>query len=141
MGHSFGGATVLEAALQEQSIAKVVVALDPWMYPTSKEYYSSPNRSKFACLVVNSAKFHWAQNYRAIQGYLHQYPLNAAMLDLYGSGHGSLTDYPFIFNPSAGSFGYHSGLIEQVARLIHQYLLSHGTIATTSLGRVTFFKN
>lgn len=136
MGHSFGGATVLQSILSEgfDGIGKVV-ALDPWMYPVAL----CRNVTRTDCLIINSAKFNWSGNYRAIQEYLRHIG-GGTILDLYESGHGSLTDYPYFFRPgSISSLAYHSDLILQVAKLIDQYITS-GSLpkdVTSQLGSVT----
>ena len=58
MGHSFGGATALKTATEDNRVACVAV-LDPWIFPLYKEIENETfPRVKVPTIIVNSGHFH-----------------------------------------------------------------------------------
>ncbi|KAG9347588.1 hypothetical protein JZ751_005158 [Albula glossodonta] len=58
MGHSFGGATVIESLCKESKF-KCGIALDSWMFPLDEEIFP---RVKQPILFINSERFQWVGN-------------------------------------------------------------------------------
>ena len=56
IGHSFGGATVLEAA--KDSRITHVISLDPWMLPISDQISSKNFKLSQPICIINSDSFH-----------------------------------------------------------------------------------
>ncbi|XP_019713597.1 platelet-activating factor acetylhydrolase isoform X1 [Hippocampus comes] len=91
MGHSFGGATVIEALAKEVKF-KCAVALDAWMFPLKDETLPQVNQPIF---FVNSEKFQWAENIKRIKK-LDSSDIERKMVTIRGTVHQSFPDFTFL---------------------------------------------
>ncbi|KAL4661069.1 platelet-activating factor acetylhydrolase-like isoform X1 [Arapaima gigas] len=91
MGHSFGGATVIEALCKEPTF-KCGVALDTWMFPLKDEIFPSV---KQPILFVNSEKFQWAGNIIRMRK-LDSAFVERKMITIRGTVHQSFPDFTFL---------------------------------------------
>ncbi|KAM9778368.1 platelet-activating factor acetylhydrolase [Syngnathus typhle] len=91
MGHSFGGATVIEALAREAKF-KCAVALDAWMFPLKDEIFPQVNQPIF---FINSEKFHWPANIKRIK-MLDSSDIERKMMTIRGSVHQSFPDFTFL---------------------------------------------
>ncbi|XP_031151291.1 platelet-activating factor acetylhydrolase isoform X1 [Sander lucioperca] len=91
MGHSFGGATVIEALCKEVKF-KCGVALDAWMNPLDDEIFP---RVKQPIFFINSEKFQWAGNISRMKK-LDSAVIQRKMITIRGTVHQSFPDFTFL---------------------------------------------
>uniref|UniRef100_UPI0037E729C7 platelet-activating factor acetylhydrolase isoform X1 n=2 Tax=Semicossyphus pulcher TaxID=241346 RepID=UPI0037E729C7 len=91
MGHSFGGATVIEALCKEVKF-KCGVALDAWMFPLDDELFA---RVKQPIFFINSEKFQWAGNISRMRK-LDSAAIQRKMITIRGTVHQSFPDFTFL---------------------------------------------
>ncbi|XP_077408188.1 platelet-activating factor acetylhydrolase [Vanacampus margaritifer] len=99
MGHSFGGATVIEALAKEAKF-KCAVALDVWMFPLKDETFPQVNQPIF---FINSEKFQWAENIKRIKK-LDSSDIERKMMTIRGTVHQSFPDFTFLTRDLIGKF-------------------------------------
>ncbi|KAJ8275208.1 hypothetical protein COCON_G00098330 [Conger conger] len=91
MGHSFGGATVIESLCKELRF-KCGIALDSWMFPLDEEIFP---RVKQPILFINSEKFQWAGNIIRMNK-LDSSTIPRKMITIRGTVHQSFPDFTFL---------------------------------------------
>ncbi|XP_030627845.1 platelet-activating factor acetylhydrolase isoform X2 [Chanos chanos] len=91
MGHSFGGATVIECLCKEVKF-KCGVALDTWMFPLDEEIFP---RVKQPIFFINSEKFQWAGNIIRMKK-LDSAIIPRKMITIKGTVHQSFPDFTFL---------------------------------------------
>ncbi|XP_041814409.1 platelet-activating factor acetylhydrolase isoform X1 [Chelmon rostratus] len=91
MGHSFGGATVIEALCKEVKF-KCGIALDAWMFPLDDEVFP---RVKQPIFFINSEKFQWAGNISRMRK-LDSAVIQRRMITIRGTVHQSFPDFTFL---------------------------------------------
>ncbi|XP_055468222.1 platelet-activating factor acetylhydrolase [Psammomys obesus] len=91
IGHSFGGATVIQSLSEDQRF-KCGVALDPWMYPVSEEL---PSRVTQPLFFVNSARFQSPNDVKKMKKF-YQPGRERKMITLKGSVHQTFVDFTFL---------------------------------------------
>ncbi|TMS11984.1 platelet-activating factor acetylhydrolase isoform X1 [Larimichthys crocea] len=91
VGHSFGGATVIEALCKEVKF-KCGIALDAWMTPLDDELY---HRVKQPIFFINSEKFQWAGNISRMRK-LDSAVIQRKMITIRGTVHQSFPDFTFL---------------------------------------------
>ncbi|XP_075939893.1 platelet-activating factor acetylhydrolase isoform X2 [Anarhichas minor] len=91
VGHSFGGATVIEALCKEVKF-KCGIALDAWMFPLDDELFA---RVKQPIFFINSQKFQWAGNISRMKK-LDSAVIQRKMITIRGTVHQSFPDFTFL---------------------------------------------
>uniref|UniRef100_A0A8C6THU3 Platelet-activating factor acetylhydrolase n=1 Tax=Neogobius melanostomus TaxID=47308 RepID=A0A8C6THU3_9GOBI len=91
MGHSFGGATAIEALCKEVKF-KCGVALDAWMFPLDEEIFP---RVKQPIFFINSERFQWAGNISRMRK-LDSAVIQRKMITIRGTVHQSFPDFTFL---------------------------------------------
>ncbi|KAK1171834.1 platelet-activating factor acetylhydrolase [Acipenser oxyrinchus oxyrinchus] len=91
MGHSFGGATVIQSLCRETKF-KCGVALDSWMFPLDDEVYA---RVTQPILFINSEKFQWLANIMKMK-MLDANTIQRKMITIKGTVHQSFPDFTFL---------------------------------------------
>ncbi|XP_039981622.1 platelet-activating factor acetylhydrolase [Xiphias gladius] len=91
MGHSFGGATVIEALCKEVKF-KCGIALDAWMFPLDDKTFPQVKQPIF---FINSEKFQWAGNISRIRK-LDSAIIQRKMITIRGTVHQSFPDFTFL---------------------------------------------
>lgn len=91
VGHSFGGATVIEALCKEVKF-KCGIALDSWMFPLDDELFA---RVKQPIFFINSEKFQWAGNISRMKK-LDSAVIQRKMITIRGTVHQSFPDFTFL---------------------------------------------
>ncbi|XP_073712323.1 platelet-activating factor acetylhydrolase [Misgurnus anguillicaudatus] len=91
MGHSFGGATVIECLCKEVKF-KCGVALDTWMLPLNDEIFPSVKQPIF---FINSEKFQWIGNIIRMKK-LDSSVIPRKMITIKGTVHQSFPDFTFL---------------------------------------------
>ncbi|KAG8011123.1 Platelet-activating factor acetylhydrolase, partial [Nibea albiflora] len=91
VGHSFGGATVIEALCKEVKF-KCGIALDAWMFPLDDELFP---RVKQPIFFINSEKFQWAGNISRMRK-LDSAVIQRKMITIRGTVHQSFPDFTFL---------------------------------------------
>ncbi|XP_030201051.1 platelet-activating factor acetylhydrolase [Gadus morhua] len=91
VGHSFGGATVIQSLCQEVRF-KCGIALDVWMTPLDEEIFPKVKQPIF---FINSEKFHWAGNISQIKK-LDSAGIQRKMITIRGAVHQSFPDFTFL---------------------------------------------
>ncbi|XP_047430396.1 platelet-activating factor acetylhydrolase [Mugil cephalus] len=91
VGHSFGGATAIEALCKEVKF-KCAVALDAWMFPLDEEIFP---RVKQPIFFINSEKFQWAGNISRMRK-LDSAVIQRKMITIRGTVHQSFPDFTFL---------------------------------------------
>ncbi|XP_060773353.1 platelet-activating factor acetylhydrolase isoform X2 [Neoarius graeffei] len=91
MGHSFGGATVIECLCKEVKF-KCGIALDTWMFPLEEEIFPSVKQPIF---FINSEKFQWAGNIIRMKK-LDSALIPRKMITIMGAVHQSFPDFTFL---------------------------------------------
>ncbi|XP_046877623.1 platelet-activating factor acetylhydrolase [Hypomesus transpacificus] len=92
MGHSFGGATVVEALCKGDVKFRCGIALDAWMFPLDDEIYP---RVKQPIFFINSEKFQWAGNISRMKK-LDSAVIQRKMITIRGTVHQSFPDFTFL---------------------------------------------
>ncbi|XP_055741461.1 platelet-activating factor acetylhydrolase-like [Salvelinus fontinalis] len=93
MGHSFGGATVIEALCKDVNF-KCGIALDAWMFPLDEEIYV---RVKQPIFFINSEKFQWAGNISRMRKLdSSSTSMQRKMITIKGTVHQSFPDFTFL---------------------------------------------
>uniref|UniRef100_A0A673VJI0 1-alkyl-2-acetylglycerophosphocholine esterase n=1 Tax=Salmo trutta TaxID=8032 RepID=A0A673VJI0_SALTR len=93
MGHSFGGATVIEALCKDVNF-KCGIALDAWMFPLDDEIYA---RVKQPIFFINSEKFQWAGNISRMRKLdSSSTSMQRKMITIKGTVHQSFPDFTFL---------------------------------------------
>nr|XP_002189523.3 platelet-activating factor acetylhydrolase isoform X2 [Taeniopygia guttata] len=92
MGHSFGGATVIES-LSKEIRFRCGIALDVWMLPVGDDICQ--NSVQQPLLFINSEKFQWAENILKIKKLISN-DTNKKMITIKGSVHQSFPDFTFV---------------------------------------------
>ncbi|XP_031202681.1 platelet-activating factor acetylhydrolase [Mastomys coucha] len=98
MGHSFGGATVIQALSEDQRF-RCGVSLDPWMYPVSEELYSRVPQPLF---FINSAKFQTLKDITKMKNF-YQPDKERKMITIKGSVHQNFDDFTFVTSKIVGN--------------------------------------
>lgn len=119
MGHSFGGATVIQTLLKHSQHFRAGFVFDPWCFPVTANppfsrfivpstTNSSENREMqipklsipIPVLYINSETFHWADNVRAMwklwNGDENSKNKNE-LVTIIGTAHQSPSDFPLLF--------------------------------------------
>ncbi|XP_059837817.1 platelet-activating factor acetylhydrolase isoform X1 [Hypanus sabinus] len=91
MGHSFGGATVVESLSKELRFG-CGVALDTWMFPLEDEIHEKVQKP---ILFINSEKFQWLANILKIKQ-LDSNTVQRKMITIMGTVHQSFPDFTFL---------------------------------------------
>ncbi|KAK1888695.1 Platelet-activating factor acetylhydrolase [Dissostichus eleginoides] len=91
VGHSFGGATAIEALCKDVKF-KCGVALDAWMFPLDDELFP---RVKQPIFFINSEKFQWAGNISRMKK-LDSAVIQRKMITIRGTVHQSFPDFTFL---------------------------------------------
>lgn len=91
MGHSFGGATVLDSLSKEHRFS-CGVALDAWMFPLEDDIHT---RIQKPILFINSEKFQWLPNILKIKK-LDSTTIQRKMITIMGTVHQSFPDFTFL---------------------------------------------
>uniref|UniRef100_A0A8D3DEW0 Platelet-activating factor acetylhydrolase n=1 Tax=Scophthalmus maximus TaxID=52904 RepID=A0A8D3DEW0_SCOMX len=91
MGHSFGGATAIEALCKDVRF-KCAVALDTWMFPLDDEIFP---RVKQPIFFINSERFQWAGNISRMRK-LDSAVIQRKMITIRGTVHQSFPDFTFL---------------------------------------------
>uniref|UniRef100_A0A8C7ZJ76 Platelet-activating factor acetylhydrolase n=1 Tax=Oryzias sinensis TaxID=183150 RepID=A0A8C7ZJ76_9TELE len=91
MGHSFGGATVIESLVEFVSV-RCGIALDAWMFPLDDEIFP---RVKQPIFFINSEKFQWAGNISRMKK-LDSTVIQRKMITIRGTVHQSFPDFTFL---------------------------------------------
>ncbi|XP_048858244.1 platelet-activating factor acetylhydrolase isoform X2 [Brienomyrus brachyistius] len=107
MGHSFGGATVIETLSKEPTF-KCGIALDSWMFPLDEEMFPGV---KQPILFINSEKFQWAGNIIRMKK-LDCTTVQRKMITIRGSVHQSFPDFTFLTGNWIGKMAHLKGEID-----------------------------
>uniref|UniRef100_A0A671QV16 Platelet-activating factor acetylhydrolase n=1 Tax=Sinocyclocheilus anshuiensis TaxID=1608454 RepID=A0A671QV16_9TELE len=91
MGHSFGGATVIECLCKDVKF-KCGVALDTWMFPLDEEIFPGVKQPIF---FINSEKFQWIGNIIRMKK-LDSAIFPRKMITIKGTVHQSFPDFTFL---------------------------------------------
>ncbi|XP_073688806.1 platelet-activating factor acetylhydrolase-like [Garra rufa] len=91
MGHSFGGATVIESLCKDVKF-KCGVALDTWMFPLDEEIFPGVKQPIF---FINSEKFQWIGNIIRMKK-LDSAIFPRKMITIKGTVHQSFPDFTFL---------------------------------------------
>ncbi|XP_039604931.1 platelet-activating factor acetylhydrolase [Polypterus senegalus] len=91
MGHSFGGATVIQS-LSKEPVFKCGIALDSWMFPLDDDVYTKVNQP---ILFINSEKFQWIGNILKMKK-LDSERIDRKMITIKGTVHQSFPDFTFL---------------------------------------------
>ncbi|CAL8316389.1 unnamed protein product [Merluccius merluccius] len=91
VGHSFGGATVIESLCKEVRF-KCGIALDTWMTPLDEEIFPKVKQPIF---FINSEKFQWAGNISQMKK-LDSAGIQRKMITIRGAVHQSFPDFTFL---------------------------------------------
>lgn len=91
IGHSFGGATVIETLCKDFKF-KCGVALDAWMFPLDDVVFSQVKQPIF---FINSEKFQWAGNISRMRK-LDSAVIQRKMITIKGTVHQSFPDFTFL---------------------------------------------
>ncbi|XP_006860671.1 PREDICTED: platelet-activating factor acetylhydrolase [Chrysochloris asiatica] len=97
IGHSFGGATVIQALSEDQRF-RCGIALDAWMEPLGDEVYSRIPQPLF---LINSEKFQFPYNIRKMKK-LYLPGRERKMITIRGAVHHNFDDFTFATNKVIG---------------------------------------
>lgn len=98
IGHSFGGATVIQTLSEDQRF-KCGIALDPWMRPVSEELHSKILQPLF---FINSAQFQSSKDIEKIKKF-YQPGKERKMITIRGSVHQNFADFTFVTGKIIGN--------------------------------------
>ncbi|XP_065487254.1 platelet-activating factor acetylhydrolase isoform X1 [Caloenas nicobarica] len=101
MGHSFGGATVIESLSKEIRFSRCGISLDPWMLPVGDDVYQ--NSVQQPLLIINSEKFQWADNVLKMKKLISN-DTTKKMITIKGTVHQSFPDFTFVSGDMIGRF-------------------------------------
>uniref|UniRef100_UPI00398E9A53 platelet-activating factor acetylhydrolase n=1 Tax=Pristiophorus japonicus TaxID=55135 RepID=UPI00398E9A53 len=107
MGHSFGGATVIESLSKELRFG-CGVALDVWMFPLEDDIYAKVQKP---ILFINSQKFHWIANILKMKK-LDSNTIQRKMFTIIGTVHQSFPDFTFLTGSFLGKIFRLKGTID-----------------------------
>jgi platelet-activating factor acetylhydrolase len=100
MGHSFGGATTIQALSQDHRF-QCGIAMDCWMLPIHPDLLETGVTQPL--LFINSSDFQWAENVRAMFQLSHSSkndsslrPTTTSIITLKGTSHGNQSDMQFL---------------------------------------------
>lgn len=99
MGHSFGGATVIECLSKDVKF-NCGVALDTWMVPLDEEIFPGVKQPIF---FINSEKFQWIENIIRMKK-LDSAIFSRKMITIKGTVHQSFPDFTFLTGKCIGRF-------------------------------------
>ncbi|KAM5262902.1 platelet-activating factor acetylhydrolase [Ctenodactylus gundi] len=97
IGHSFGGATVIEALSEDQRF-RCGIALDAWMLPVGHTLHSRVPQPLF---FINSERFQSAEDTAAIKKF-YQPDRERKMISIRGSVHSNFVDFTFTVGKAIG---------------------------------------
>ncbi|NXW94865.1 PAFA acetylhydrolase, partial [Alopecoenas beccarii] len=100
MGHSFGGATVIES-LSKDIRFRCGISLDPWMLPVGDDIYQDGVQQPL--LIINSEKFQWASNILKMKKLISN-DTDKKMITIKGAVHQSFPDFTFVSGDMIGRF-------------------------------------
>nr|XP_061843370.1 platelet-activating factor acetylhydrolase-like [Nerophis lumbriciformis]XP_061843371.1 platelet-activating factor acetylhydrolase-like [Nerophis lumbriciformis] len=112
IGHSFGGATVLEALAKETQF-KCGVALDAWMFPLKDDTFP---RIKQPVFFINSWSFQWPENVKRIETLLAA-DARRKMITIRGTMHQSFPDFTFVTRECIGKLTKLRGDLDPVVAI------------------------
>lgn len=98
IGHSFGGATVIQALSEDQRF-KCGIALDAWMFPVSEDLFSKIPQPLF---FINSAEFQSPNAIRKMKKF-YQPGKERKMITIRGSVHQNFADFTFVTGKIIGN--------------------------------------
>ncbi|XP_067840410.1 platelet-activating factor acetylhydrolase [Heptranchias perlo] len=111
MGHSFGGATVIDSLSKELRFG-CGVALDAWMFPLEDEIYAKVQKP---ILFINSEKFQWVTNILKMKK-LDSNITQRKTITIMGTVHQSFPDFTFLTGSFLGKiFGLKGTINPQIA--------------------------
>jgi platelet-activating factor acetylhydrolase len=106
MGHSFGGATTIQALSEDQRFL-CGIAMDCWMLPIHRDLLEAGVHQPL--LFINSSDFQWAENVRKMMQLTHPPQYTGApactILTLKGTSHATQTDALFVLPKFALRWG------------------------------------
>ncbi|XP_072354945.1 platelet-activating factor acetylhydrolase isoform X1 [Scyliorhinus torazame] len=105
MGHSFGGATVIDSLSKEHQFG-CGVALDAWMFPLEDEVYAKVQKP---ILFINSEKFQWVANVLKMK---RLDTIQRKMITIMGTVHQSFPDFTFLTGTFLGRLFQLKGIID-----------------------------
>ncbi|XP_049975341.1 platelet-activating factor acetylhydrolase [Alexandromys fortis] len=97
IGHSFGGATVIQTLSEDQRF-KCGIALDPWMHPVSEELRSKIPQPLF---FINSAQFQSSKSIEKMKKF-YEPGKERKMIIIRGSVHQNFPDFTFVIGKIIG---------------------------------------
>ncbi|XP_075836786.1 platelet-activating factor acetylhydrolase [Microtus pennsylvanicus] len=98
IGHSFGGATVIQTLSEDQRF-KCGIALDPWMYPVSEELHSKIPQPLF---FINSEQFQSSKSIEKMKKF-YEPGKERKMITIRGSVHQNFADFTFVTGKIIGN--------------------------------------
>ncbi|XP_041043220.1 platelet-activating factor acetylhydrolase isoform X2 [Carcharodon carcharias] len=107
MGHSFGGATVIDALSKDHRF-QCGVALDAWMFPLEDEIHTKVQKP---ILFINSEKFQWVVNILKMKK-LDSNTVQRKMITIMGTVHQSFPDFTFLTGTFFGRIFQLKGTID-----------------------------
>ncbi|XP_067879128.1 platelet-activating factor acetylhydrolase isoform X2 [Heterodontus francisci] len=107
MGHSFGGATVIDSLSKELRFG-CGVALDAWMFPLEDAIYAKVQKP---ILFINSEKFQWVANILKMKK-LDSNTIQQKMITIMGTVHQSFPDFTFLTGSFLGKIFRLKGTID-----------------------------
>ncbi|XP_059501694.1 platelet-activating factor acetylhydrolase [Stegostoma tigrinum] len=112
MGHSFGGATVIDSLSKDVRFG-CGVALDAWMFPLEDEVYTKVQKP---ILFINSEKFQWVTNILKMKK-LDSVEIQRKMITIIGTVHQSFPDFTFLTGTFLGKIFQLKGTIDPLTAI------------------------